>query len=289
MRLPQSFPSNVRVALLGGSGFAGDALAAALRARGDDVTVLSLRDPERAANGATQCEAIVNLAGEPIAQRWTAAVKQRIRSSRTELPRAFLQHIARLRPRATAYVSASAIDYYGSSATATFDESSAPGTTFLAGVCAAWEREAQGAAALGMRVACVRTGLTLGKGGMLAKLVPLFRAGLGGHVGDGRSWYSWIHVDDLAGIYLTAIDDPDGALNAVAPSPVTNAEFARELGRALHRPAFLATPTFALRAALGEGASVLLERQRVLPRRPLERGYRFTFPELAGALEDIVR
>ncbi|HUY40631.1 MAG TPA: TIGR01777 family oxidoreductase [Candidatus Dormibacteraeota bacterium] len=279
----------MRVALLGGSGFIGDALAAALRARGDDVTVLSLRDPEHAADGATDCEAIVNLAGEPIAQRWTAAVKQRLHDSRTVLPRAFLQHLARLQRRATVYVSASAIDYYGPSATATFDESSPAGKTFLAGICAAWEREAQGASALGMRVACIRTGLALGKGGMLAKLVPLFRAGMGGRIGDGTSWYSWIHADDLAGIYLSAIDDPDGALNAVAPNPVTNAEFVRELGRALHRPAFLPAPTFALRAALGEGANVLLERQRVLPRRALERGYRFKFPELAGALEDVVR
>ncbi|MHB8433880.1 MAG: TIGR01777 family oxidoreductase [Candidatus Tyrphobacter sp.] len=279
----------MRVALLGGSGFIGDALAAALRARGDDVAVLSLRDPEHAADGATDCEAIVNLAGEPIAQRWTAAVKQRLHDSRTVLPRAFLQHFARLQRRATVYVSASAIDYYGPSATATFDESSPAGKTFLAGICAAWEREAQGAAALGMRVACIRTGLALGKGGMLAKLVPLFRAGMGGRIGDGTSWYSWIHADDLAGIYLSAIDDPDGALNAVAPNPVTNAEFVRELGRALHRPAFLPAPTFALRAALGEGANVLLERQRVLPRRALERGYRFKFPELAGALEDVVR
>ncbi len=279
----------MRVALLGGSGFIGDALAAALRARGDDVAVLSLRDPEHAADGATDCEAIVNLAGEPIAQRWTAAVKQRLHDSRTVLPRAFLQHFARLQRRATVYVSASAIDYYGPSATATFDESSPAGKTFLAGICAAWEREAQGAAALGMRVACIRTGLALGKGGMLAKRGPLFRAGMGGRIGDGTSWYSWIHADDLAGIYLSAIDDPDGALNAVAPNPVTNAEFVRELGRALHRPAFLPAPTFALRAALGEGANVLLERQRVLPRRALERGYRFKFPELAGALEDVVR
>jgi uncharacterized protein (TIGR01777 family) len=279
----------MRVALLGGSGFVGDALAAALRARGDDVTVLSLRDPAHAADGATDCEAIVNLAGEPIAQRWTAAVKQRLRDSRTVLPRAFLQHFARLQRRATVYVSASAIDYYGPSATATFDETSPAGKTFLAGLCAAWEREAQGAAAFGMRVACIRTGLALGKGGMLAKLVPLFRAGMGGRIGDGTSWYSWIHVDDLAGIYVSAIDDPDGALNAVAPNPVTNAEFVRELGRALHRPALLPAPTFALRAALGEGANVLLERQRVLPHRALERGYRFKFPELARALEDVVR
>ncbi len=279
----------MRVALLGGSGFVGYALASALRARGDEVAILSMRAPERAADGATQCDAIVNLAGEPIAQRWTTAVKQRLRDSRTVLPQAFLQHLARLHPRATAYVSASAIDYYGPSATATFDESSPPGTTFLAEVCVAWEHEARGAAALGMRVACVRTGLALGKGGMLAKLVPLFRAGLGGRVGDGGSWYSWIHVDDLAGIYISAIDDPDGALNAVAPNPVTNAEFARELGRALHKPAFFPAPTFALYAALGEGASVLLERQRVVPRRPLERGYRFKFPELPDALEDLVR
>lgn len=278
----------MRVALLGGSGFVGAAIASALRARGDTPLAISLRDPERAAERAADCAAIVNLAGEPIAQRWSAAVKRRILESRTLAPRAFLEHLARRQHEATVYISASAVDYYGSSSTATFDERSPAGSTFLASVCTAWEREAQHAASLGMRVACVRTGLALGRGGMLARLLPLFRFALGGRIGDGAAWYSWIHITDLAGIYLSAIDDVTGAINAVAPNPVTNAEFARDLGAALGRPVRLPVPVFALRAALGEGASVLLDRQRVLPTRALERGYRFRFPTLDGALRDLV-
>jgi uncharacterized protein (TIGR01777 family) len=279
----------VKIALLGGSGFIGSALAQALRARGDTPVILSLRDPQAAAEGAVDCGAIVNLAGEPIAQRWTAAVKQRIVDSRTIAPRAFLTELARLQHRrATAYVSASAIDYYGTSRDETFDETSPPGRTFLANVCVAWEREAQSATTLGMRVACVRTGLALGKGGLLERLVPIFRMGVGGRIGNGSEWYSWIHVADLAGIYLSAIDDPDGPINAVAPGAVTNAQFVRALGERLGRPAVLPAPIFALRAMLGEGASALLERQRVAPRRALERGYAFAFPSLDGALADLL-
>lgn len=277
----------MRVALLGGSGFIGSALAQALRARDDEPVVISMRDPERAAEEAVECAAVVNLAGEPIAQRWTAAVKQRIIDSRTIAPRSFLQHFARLRRRASVYVSASAIDYYGPGGDTPFDENSPPGNTFLASVCTAWEREALSATALGMRVACVRTGLVLGRGGMLARLLPLFRAGLGGRIGDGTAWYSWVHVADVAGIYLSAIDDPDGAINAVAPNAVRNAEFVAALGEAVGRPARLPAPVFALRAALGEGVSVLIERQRVVPARALERGYCFAFPELAAALHDV--
>jgi uncharacterized protein len=278
----------VRVALLGGTGFIGTALAAALRDRGDEVVVLSLRDPQRAAEGAAPCDAIVNLAGEPIVTRWTVAEKRRILESRTLAPRAFLDHLAGARPRATAYVSASAIDYYGTSADATFDERNPPGTGFLPDVCVAWEREALGAVALGMRVACVRTGLALGNGGMLARVVPIFRAGLGGRIANGRQWYSWIHIADLVSLYVSAIDDPDGALNAVAPNPVTNAAFTRALAKTLNRPALFPVPGLALRAVLGEGASLLLERQRVLPMKALERGYRFRFPELSSALDDLL-
>lgn len=279
----------MRVALLGGTGFIGTALAAALRNRGDEIVILSLRDPRRAAKLAAPCDAIVNLAGEPIVNRWTAGEKRRILESRTLAPRAFLEHLATHRPHAATYVSASAIDYYGTSTDATFDERSPPGTGFLANVCAAWEREALGATALGMRVACVRTGLVLGNGGMLGRIVPIFRAGLGGRIGSGNQWYSWIHIADLTGIHLTAIDDPDGALNAVAPNPVTNATFTRALAKTLDRPAFLPVPALALRAVLGEGASLLLERQRVLPAKVLERNYRFAFPELSDALEDLLR
>ena len=278
----------MKIALLGGSGFVGAALARALQARGDEPIIVSLRDPRYAAHAAAQCEAIVNLAGEPIAQRWTRAVKQRIFESRTAAPRAFLEELSTMKGRATRYLSASAIDYYGTSADDAFDESSAAGTTFLANVCVAWEREAHGAQGLGMSVACIRTGLALGNGGILARLLPLFRAGLGGRIADGSAWYSWIHIDDLAGIYLAALDGCEGPLNAVAPNPVTNAAFTRTLAATLHRPAVFAVPTFAIALALGEGACALLDRQRVLPKRALELGYRFRFATLEEALRDLL-
>ncbi|MBV8498256.1 MAG: TIGR01777 family oxidoreductase [Candidatus Eremiobacteraeota bacterium] len=279
----------MRLLLLGGSGFVGRHLSEALRERGDTVTLASLRDPAEAARAAASCEAIVNLAGEPIAQRWTAALKRRIEESRVAMPRRFLELVAQNSRQGSVYVSASAIGYYGTSETETFDEQSPPGHDFLARVCAAWEGEARAAAGLGMRVAIVRNGITLGTdGGALRKILPPFRAGAGGRVGSGRQWFSWIHITDAVGIYLMAIDRVEGALNACAPAPVTNAEFTAELGSALHRPAMLPVPTLALRALLGEGTDMLLKGQRVLPRRTEQLGYRFRFPELRAALANLL-
>jgi hypothetical protein len=279
----------MKVLLFGASGFVGTRLKAALQARGDEVAGASLRDPAAAAANAAECDAIVNLAGEPIAQRWSDAAKRRMEQSRIEAPRRFLDALATTRHRTAAYVSASAVGYYGTSETETFVEASAPGDDFLAQLCVAWEREASRAADLGMRVAIVRTGIALAAGGgALAKMLPPFRLGLGGVVGSGRQWLSWVHVDDLVGIYLKAIDEAQGPLNACAPNPVTNATFTAELGRALHRPVLLPTPTFALRAMLGDGADVLLLGQRVLPQRTQELGYRFAFPKLTGALANLL-
>jgi uncharacterized protein len=279
----------MNVLLLGGSGFVGSHLAAALRARGDEVAITSLRDPRAAAAVAASYDAVVNLAGEPIAQRWNAQVKQRLEQSRVELPRQFLETLSSAPRRPAVYVSASAIGYYGASETATFDESSPPGGDFLARVCAEWEREARRAQDLGMRVAIVRVGVVLGTdGGALPKMLPPFRAGLGGVIGNGRQWFSWVHVDDIVGIYLFALDGTDGALNGCAPNPVTNAELTRALGAALHRPAALPVPTIALRMMLGEGADMLLTGQRVLPRRTQELGYTFSFPELTDALGNLL-
>jgi uncharacterized protein len=279
----------VNVCVLGSSGFVGTHLAAALRARGDDVTIASLRDPQEAAQRAVACEAIVNLAGEPIAQRWNVFVKQRMLHSRVEAPRLFLEALAVRGCRAKAYVSASAIGYYGTSETETFVEESPAGNDFLARVCVGWEREAARARDLGMRVAIVRTGVALGAGGgALAKILPPFRMGLGGIVGSGRQWLSWIHVDDLVGIYLQAVDTAEGPLNATAPNPVTNAELTRALGAALHRPTVLPAPTLALRVVLGEGAQILLTGQRVLPKRTQELGYGFRFERLEDALANLL-
>ncbi|MBV9027603.1 MAG: TIGR01777 family oxidoreductase [Candidatus Eremiobacteraeota bacterium] len=279
----------MKVLLLGGSGFIGSHLAAALRARGDAVRVMSLRDPEAAASAAATHDAIVNLAGEPLAQRWNAEVKRRIETSRIETPRRFLDALAARERRCKVYVSASAVGYYGTSETETFTEESPPGGDFLAHVCSGWEREANRAERLGVRVAIVRTGIALGTdGGALSKLLPPFRAGMGGRVGGGRQWLSWIHVADLVRIYLTALDTLSGPLNACAPNPVTNDTFTRDLGAALHRPTRLTVPTFALKALLGEGAEMLLKGQRVVPRRTQELGYEFLFRELKGALADLL-
>jgi hypothetical protein len=279
----------VKVTVLGASGFIGQRLCAALRARGDTVVESSLRDPEAAAAASAGSDVVVNLAGSPVSVRWTPATKEALRTSRVDLPRRYLAALAGVAERPRAYISASAVGYYGTSRTATFVETSPPGDDFLARVCVAWEAEADTAAALGMRVAKLRTGLVLGsEGGALAKLFPIFRVGLGGPVGDGGQWYSWIHADDQVGITLEAIDGTDGVLNAVAPTPVTNREFSRTLGRVLHRPAFLPTPAFATRLLMGEGAIIVNEGQRVLPQRTLATGYIFRHPDLAEALSSLL-
>jgi uncharacterized protein (TIGR01777 family) len=279
----------MRVVLLGGSGFIGRHLAPALKARGDDVAIASLRDIDRAVESASDCDAIVNLTGEPVDQRWTAEAKRRIEHSRVELPRQFLERLAQRPHRCTIYVSASAIGYYGTSETQTFDEESPAGEDFLARVCVGWEREARRAEGLGMRVAIVRTGVALGSdGGALAKMLPPFRAGVAGRIGSGRQWISWVHVDDVVGVYLMALDHESEPLNATAPNPVTNATLTKSLGDALKRPTKLAVPTIALRMMLGEGADILLTGQRVLPRRTQERGYRFKFVEFTAALANLL-
>ncbi len=280
----------MKITLIGASGFIGRHLAAALRGRGDIVALASLRDPAAAAHACEGSDVVVNLAGEPVAQRWSPAVKAKIRASRVAAPRALIDALAELATPPQAYVSASAIGYYGTSESATFDESSGPGSDFLADVCVAWEAEADRAAAAGMRVAKIRTGLVLGTdGGALAKLLPIFKLGGGGPVASGRQWYSWIHVVDQVGIYLHAIDGADGVLAATAPVPVRNAEFTRALAAALHRPAIVPIPAFGMSLVLGEGALVVTQGQRVVPTRTLASGYAFRFPTLDGALAALVR
>ncbi len=279
----------MRVLVLGASGFVGRPLSNALRARGDEVVAASLREPSSAAAAAAQSDAVVNLAGEPVAQRWTPNAKRRIEASRVDAPRRFLDELAGRERSCRVYVSASATGYYGSSETETFVEESPPGDDFLARVCVGWEREARRAAELGMRVAIVRTGVALGTGGgALEKILPPFRIGMGGRVGSGRQWLSWIHIDDLVRIYVEAIDGLSGPLNACAPNPVTNAQFTEELSAALERPARMPVPALVLRAMLGEGAEMLLRGQRVQPRRTEALGYHFEFPELKAALANLL-
>jgi uncharacterized protein (TIGR01777 family) len=278
----------MNITIIGATGFIGKHLVAALRARGDVVRTASLRDPGAAAQTCLGCDAIVNLAGEPVAQRWTPHVKEKIRASRIDAPRALHDALRDLDDKPKTYVSSSAIGYYGTSETATFDETSEPGRDFLAETCVGWEAEADRFAEFGMRVTKVRTGLVLGTdGGALAKLLPLFKLGAGGVVASGKQWYSWIHIDDEVGIYLHAIDVADGVLDATAPNPVRNAQFTRALGAALHRPAIVPVPAFAVSLLLGEAASVIVQGQRVLPTRTLASGYRFKYEMVDSAMRAI--
>lgn len=278
----------MRVTVIGASGFIGRHLSAGLRGRGDEVVEASLRNVDAAAQACEGSDAILQLAGAPVITRWTARAKDEIRRSRVDGTRALVAALSQLGARPTVYVNASAVGYYGASETATFTESSPPGDDFLAEVCVEWEREASRAAELGMRVACIRTGIVLGRdGGALARLLPIFKAGLGGIIGNGRQWSSWIHIDDVVGIYLLAIDRAEGALNATAPEPVRNVDLTWALASALHRPAFLPAPAFALHLMFGEGASVLTTGQRVLPERTMSLGYEFAYPQIAAALSSI--
>ena len=277
----------MRVAVTGASGLIGTRLGAALRARGDEVTALKLRDGPPSPAALAGQDAVVHLAGEPVAQRWTDAARERIRSSRIEGTRGLVAAIAAADPRPRVLVTASGVGYYGAHGDERLDEDAAAGDDFLARVCVATEGEAQAAEQAGVRVVVLRTGVVLDRaGGALAKMLPAFRLGVGGPVAGGHQYLSWIHLDDLVGMYLAAIDDEawSGPFNATAPEPVTNAEFSKALGRALHRPAVLPVPAIALRALYGQMAEIVTEGQRAIPRRALEHGYDFTQPDLDEAL-----
>ena len=237
-------------------------------------------------------EAVIHLAGEPIvARRWTDEQKQRIRDSRIVTTRNLVAGLRAMDKKPAALISGSAIGFYGSRGDETLDEQSAAGTGFMSEVCQEWEREAEPAAGLGIRVALIRTGVVLGReGGALQKMLTPFKLGLGGPLGSGKQWFSWIHIDDIVGVIHYALQKAtlSGPVNGTAPAPVTNAEFTRALGHALHRPAFLPVPKFGLQALMGEMAEVLLGSQRVLPKVLLESGYAFRFSALAAALEDLL-
>jgi uncharacterized protein (TIGR01777 family) len=295
-----------RVTLTGATGLIGRGLVAALRSRGTEVTVLA-RSPERAraalgdvpalawearsepapAAALAGRDAVLHLAGEPVAQRWSARAKSAIRDSRVTGTRNLIAGLQALRERPGVLVASSAVGYYGAHGEEPLDEDAPPGRDFLAQVCAAWEAESTRAGELGLRTAILRTGVVLdARGGALARMLRPFRLGLGGPVAGGSQYISWIHVEDLRGLMLAALDGEDwsGAVNATAPEPVTNAEFSRQLGRALGRPAVLPVPGFALRAAYGEMAQVVTRGARVVPARALMLGYEFRHPRLAGAL-----
>jgi uncharacterized protein (TIGR01777 family) len=291
----------MRVLVTGGTGLVGRRACDGLRAAGHTVTVVS-RDPGRVPARAVgwdalreampETDAIVNLAGEPIGgARWTRARKAEIRRSRIEGTRALVDALAAAEPRPSVLVSASAVGYYGDRGDERLDETAKPGTDFLARVCIEWEAEARRAEALGLRVVLLRLGVVLAPdGGALGVMLLPFRAGLGGPLGSGTQWMSWIHRDDVVGLIGDALTNEAyaGPVNATSPNPVTNKEFTRALARAVHRPAFLPVPGFSLHLLLGEMANMLLTGQRVLPGVAERQGHVWRQPELPAALETCV-
>ncbi len=301
----------MRVTVTGATGLIGRALIGALQRRGAEVTVLS-RDAERARRRLADAgvepveafdwdllgeaapaaalegrDAIAHLAGENVAQRWSEESKRAIRESRVTGTRNLLAGVAATQGRPRALVSASAIGYYGAHGEEPLDEDAPPGGDFLAKVCVEWEAEAAKASALGLRVVCVRTGVVLDKdGGALEKMLPPFKLGVGGPVASGRQFISWVHRDDLVGIYLAALTDGrwSGPVNATAPEPVSNRDFSHALGRALHRPALLPVPGAALALLYGEMAEIVTKGARVMPAKPLVLGYEFRHAALGEAL-----
>jgi uncharacterized protein len=236
-------------------------------------------------------DAVINLAGEPIAQRWNADVKRRIRDSRVQLTRQLVEGLGRLKHKPSVLVNASAVGYYGDRGDEILTETSAPGSDFLAELCVDWEREASRAANYSLRVAVVRIGVVLGReGGALPQMLPSFRWGLGGQFGNGRQWMPWIHVRDLIRLFIFAAETAQitGPMNASAPEPVRNADLTRELARALHRAALFAIPRFALHVALGEMAEFLFASLRAIPKVAEDAGFQFDFRSLTAALRDLL-
>jgi uncharacterized protein len=281
----------MRITITGASGLIGSKLVAALERRGDEVTKVSLRDgPPDPADLAGR-DAIVHLAGEPVAQRWNEQTRTKILESRERGTRSLVEAIARAEPRPRALISSSAVGYYGPHGDERLDEDTPPGDDFLAEVCVVWEREADKAAELGLRVVKVRTGVVLDKsGGALSKMLLPFKLGGGGPVAGGGQYMPWIHVDDVIGIYVRAIDDPawQGAVNATAPDPVTNKTFSKALGKALRRPAVAPIPAAAIRLLYGDMAEIVTKGQRVIPKRTVELGYTYQHADLDEALESAV-
>jgi uncharacterized protein (TIGR01777 family) len=287
----------MNVLVTGATGFIGSHLTKHLEAAGHAVLAVSRRSgarynwsDESLAQGVREADAVVHLAGENlVGKRWSASQKQVLQSSRFENTRKLAALVAARKP--SVFVSASAVGYYGASTDAVFREDSPQGHDFLAELCGGWEAATATAANAGVRTAIIRIGVVLGPdGGALARMLLPFKLGLGGPVGDGKQWMSWIHVDDLASLFLFLIENPKarGVFNGTAPQPVTMREFAKALGSALHRPAFFPVPGFVLKLALGEVADVLLTGQNVQPTKAQEAGFKFRFTDVNAALRDVV-
>lgn len=303
----------MKVAITGATGFVGSSLVKKLFTEGHQVLVLT-RNPATAQkvfpsipnleivaytpteSGSWQeaiagCNGVVNLAGEPIAEkRWTAQEKQEILNSRKLGTQKIVEAIAKANLKPSVLVNASAIGYYGTSETATFDESSPAGNDFLAQVCQAWEEEAQKVKAYGTRLVILRLGIVLGQGGAIAKMITPFKLFAGGPLGSGRQWFSWIHREDLVNLIIQALTNAnmEGVFNATAPNPVRMAELAQTMGELMQRPSWLPVPSFALESLLGEGAMVVLEGQQVLPNRTQSSDFNYQYSTVKQALKEIL-
>jgi uncharacterized protein (TIGR01777 family) len=304
----------MRIAVTGATGFVGSRLVERLQADGHQVVVFS-RNPDHArrvfpqsafpnlevvAYTPTQagnwqgaiagCDGVVNLAGEPISERWTPEHKNSILTSRKLGTQKLVEAISQANPKPQVLVNASAIGYYGTSETGTFDESSSSGSDFLAEVCREWEAEAEKVKAAGVRLVILRVGIVLGMGGAIAKMITPFKLFAGGPIGSGRQWFSWIHREDLVSLILQALAQPgmEGVYNATSPNPVRMAEFCAALGQVLHRPSWLPVPSIALEVLLGDGAKVVLEGQEVLPKRTQTTGFQYQYPTVRQALEQVL-
>jgi uncharacterized protein len=297
----------MKIAIAGATGFVGSRLVEQLQAQGHQIVMLT-RSPQQATSRFPQatvigynplksgewqlaidgCDAVINLAGEPIAEkRWTPAQKRIMLDSRKIGTEKIVEAIGQATTKPPVLINASAIGYYGTSETSKFDETSPAGTDFLAEVCTGWESAAQAATIHGTRVVVLRLGIVLGEnGGALGKMLAPFSAFVGGPIGSGKQWFSWIHRDDVVKLIITALTDTqmNGVYNATAPNPVTMEGFAQTLGTVMNRPSWLPVPNFALEALLGEGAMVVLQGQQVAPTKTLAQGFEFQYPTLKTAL-----
>jgi len=300
----------MKVAITGATGFVGSRLVEQLLLKGHQPLILTRNQAKAVSafpnleilaytptkSGDWQqaiagCDAVVNLAGEPIAEsRWTPERKQEIFDSRKLGTKKIVEAIAEAQQKPAVLINASAIGYYGTSETASFDETSPSGNDFLATVCQNWEAEAEQVKDARVRLVILRLGIVLGDGGALAKMIPPFQLFAGGPIGTGRQWFSWIHRDDLVHLIIEALTSPDmeGVFNATAPNPVRMSEFCQTLGEVLHRPSWLPIPSFAIEAMLGEGAKVVLEGQQVLPKKTTSYGFKYQYPNAKQALTEIL-
>lgn len=294
----------MKVAVSGASGLIGSALVPSLRSSGHEVVRLVRREPaspdearwdpaagELDRSALQGVDAIVNLSGENLGRRWTDVRKREILDSRVRSTALLARTAAALEPRPSVLVVASAVGYYGDRGDEILTEESSAGTGFLADVVRAWEAAADPAREAGVRVAHLRQGIVLStEGGALKQMLLPFKLGVGGRVGSGRQWWSWVSLDDVVAAYRYALEtDVKGAFNVTAPNPATNEQFTKALGKALRRPTLIPTPGFGIRALFGEmGDAMLLGGQRVLPGRLLDAGFEFSEPTLEGALEHIL-